>query len=323
MLTGATGLVGSWVLERLLALGADPVCLVRDRTPCARAATGGALDRATVVFGDLTDHDLLVRTLNEYEVRTVVHLGAQTIVGIANRHPLSTFESNVRGTWNLLEACRIVGGLESIVVASSDKAYGHADTLPYSESFPLRGRHPYDVSKSCADLITASYWYTYGLPVTITRCGNFYGGGDLNFNRLVPGTIRSALRGHRPTVRSDGTMRRDYVYVEDAADAYLLLAERAAGDVAVHGEAFNFSNHEPVTVLEVVERILLACGRPDLRPEILGTATNEIPEQYLNAGKARQVLGWSPRVDLDEGLGRTVRWYRSFLANGRSSVVAG
>lgn len=313
LLTGATGLLGGWVLDRLLALGADPVCLVRDEVSRSRAAQSGSLGQATVVRGQLEDYLLLERTLNEYEVQTVLHLGAQTIVTIANRGPLSTFESNIRGTWNLLEACRRVNLADSIVVASSDKAYGEAAGLPYDESFPLRGTHPYDVSKSCADLIATAYHHTYGLPVTIARCGNFYGGGDLNFNRIVPGTVRSALYGERPVVRSDGSLRRDYVYVEDGVHAYLLLAERMTQDRGLHGEAFNFSNEKPKTVLEVVDATLRAAGRPDLDPVVLGQAANEIEHQYLSAGKARQRLGWAPLYTLEDGLQRTVAWYRRFL----------
>jgi CDP-glucose 4,6-dehydratase len=313
LVTGATGLVGGWVLERLLALRADPVCLLRDDVPRSRAARLGDLSRVTVVWGDLVDYPLLERVLNEYEIRSVIHLAAQTIVGTANRNPLSTFETNIRGTWNLLEAIRHTGLVESVVIASSDKAYGDAERLPYDESFPMAGSHPYDVSKSAADLIATAYHRTYRLPVTITRCGNFYGGGDLNFNRIVPGTIRSALRGERPIIRSDGSLRRDYIYVEDAARAYLLLAERTAQDAKLHGEAFNFSNEDPKSVLELVDSILRAAGRTDLEPIIQGRAPNEIKNQFLNSTKAKRVLGWSPLYTLEEGLERTVAWYRVFL----------
>lgn len=324
LVTGATGLLGGWILDRLLALGADPVCLVRDEISRSQAALSGNLGRANVVRGELEDYALLERILNEYEVQTVLHLGAQTIVTIANRAPLSTFESNIRGTWNLLEACRRVNLADSIVIASSDKAYGDAERLPYDESFPLQGAHPYDVSKSCADLIATAYHRTYGLPVTIARCGNFYGGGDLNFNRIVPGTARSAIYGERPIVRSDGSMRRDYVYVEDGAHAYLVLAERVTQDPSIHGQAFNFSNEDPKSVLDMVQAVLRAAARPDLQPVVLAGAPNEIGHQYLSAARARALLGWAPRYTLDEGLRRTVSWYRNFLgASARSGEAAG
>jgi CDP-glucose 4,6-dehydratase len=243
----------------------------------------------------------------------VFHLAAQTIVGVANRNPVSTFESNIGGTWSLLEACRRSPKLGAVVVASSDKAYGDQEQLPYDEETPLEGRHPYDVSKSCADLIARSYAVTYDLPVAITRCGNFYGGGDLNWNRLVPGTIRSVLRGDRPVIRSDGTLIRDYFYVEDGADAYIQLAEALRARPELKGEGFNFSNELQLTVLDVTRRILDRMGSR-LQPVILGEASNEILHQYLSAAKARRVLGWSARYTLEEGLDRTIRWYREWLA---------
>jgi len=310
--TGATGLVGSWLVKRLVEAGADVVCLVRDHVPESELIRSGAWDRVKTVSGDVCNQDLLERALGEYEIRTVFHLAAQTIVGIANRNPVSTFESNIRGTWSLLEACRRSPKVEQIVVASSDKAYGDQPVLPYSEETPLQGRHPYDVSKSCSDLIAHSYAVTFGLPVTITRCGNFYGGGDLNWNRIVPGTIRSLLRGERPVVRSDGSFVRDYFYVEDGAAAYMLLAERMASDPSLAGEAFNFSNESQVSVLDLVESI----GRvmnANLEPVVLNEAPHEIKMQYLSAAKARERLGWSPAFDLESGLRRTVEWYSEFL----------
>jgi CDP-glucose 4,6-dehydratase len=242
----------------------------------------------------------------------VMHLAAQTIVPIANRNPVSTFETNIGGTWSMLEACRRSPKVKQIVYASSDKAYGESDELPYDESTPLRGRHPYDVSKSCGDLIAQSYAASYGLPVAITRCGNFFGGGDLNWNRLVPGTIRAALRGERPTIRSDGTLVRDYFYVEDGSAAYMLLAERLAADAALTGEAFNFSNEAQLTVRQMVERILVLMGMSadfDMRND----ASNEIPNQSLSAERARTELGWRPLFTLDEGLQRTIEWYSQLL----------
>lgn len=312
--TGCTGLLGSWLTERLVERGALVVGLVRDHVPRSRLLRERLIERIDVVTGSVEDHELLVRALNEYEIQTVYHLAAQTIVGTANRSPLSTFETNVRGTWQLLEACRELPLVEQIVVASSDKAYGVHELLPYDESAPLQGCHPYDVSKSCADLIAQSFAVSYDLPVCVTRFGNLFGPGDLNFNRLIPGTIRSVLREERPIVRSDGTLTRDYIYVEDAAEAYLLLAERMHAVQGIAGQPFNFSYERPMDVLAVVTEILRVMERPDLPPVVLGTASNEIPHQYLSARKARERLGWRPRYDFDEGLRKTVEWYRSELA---------
>jgi CDP-glucose 4,6-dehydratase len=312
LVTGATGLVGGWVVRRLLELGADVTCIVRDWVPQSELVTAGMLERTQVVRGDILDQALLERVLGEYEIDTVLHLAAQTIVGIANRNPTSTFESNVAGTWRLLEACRRSPLVRRIVLASSDKAYGEHDTLPYREDARLQALHPYDVSKASADLIAQSYAATYELPVAITRCGNFFGGGDLNWNRIVPGTIRSVLRGQRPVIRSDGNYIRDYFYVEDGAEAYLLLAERMASDPNLRGQAFNFSNETPVSVIDLTGRILRIMGST-LQPEIRSEANHEIREQFLDASKARQALGWSPRFSLDEGLRRTVAWYRGLL----------
>ncbi|HZT05927.1 MAG TPA: NAD-dependent epimerase/dehydratase family protein [Chloroflexota bacterium] len=314
LVTGCTGLLGSWLSERLVSLGANEIGLVRDVVPHSRFYSTGLQDRVAVVRGEVEDRSCLERTLNEYEVQTVFHLAAQTIVGIANRDPISTFEANIRGTWNLLEACRRVSTVRQIVVASSDKAYGGHDVLPYQEDFPLRGRHPYDVSKSCADLIALAYAATYGLPVVVTRCGNFYGGGDLNFNRIVPGTIRSALRGERPIIRSDGTFTRDYIYVEDAATAYIALVEKLADDPSLGGMAFNFSCEQPMSVMDLTLRVLETAGRSDLQPIVLNEASNEIPHQYLDARLAREILGWRPCFTLDDGLARTVEWYRAYFA---------
>jgi CDP-glucose 4,6-dehydratase len=273
------------------------------------------INRVKVVHGDLCDQALLQRILGEYEIDSVFHLAAQTIVGIANRNPISTFESNIQGTWCLLEACRLTPKVRQIVIASSDKAYGDQEQLPYDEQTPLQGQHPYDVSKSCADLIAQTYAASYQLPLVITRCGNFYGGGDLNWNRIVPGTIRSIHRGQSPIIRSDGQFVRDYFYVEDGAAAYTSLAEQLAARRELSGQAFNFSNEIQVTVLELVNRILQIMNS-ELVPEVRNEATNEIRHQYLSAQKARTVLSWSPAFDLNEGLQRTVAWYREYFANG-------
>jgi CDP-glucose 4,6-dehydratase len=315
LVTGATGLLGGWLVRMLDDRGADVVCIVRDWVPQSEIVRSRLIERVKTVRGDVRDRDLLERALGEYEIDTVIHLAAQTIVGIANRNPVSTFETNVLGTWSLLEACRRSPSVRQIVVASSDKAYGDHDVLPYTEEAPLQGRHPYDVSKSCADLIANTYGATYGTPVAITRCGNFYGGGDLNWNRIVPGTIRAVIRDERPIIRSDGQYIRDYFYAEDGALANMLLAERLASDRELGGQAFNFSNEIQVTVIDLVRRILTMMGSA-LEPDIRGEANNEIRHQYLSARKARDVLGWRPQFTLDEGLQRTIGWYREFLSAG-------
>ena len=312
LVTGATGLLGGWLTRRLINRGANVVCLVRDWVPQRELVRQGMLEQVNVVRGDIRERDVLERTLGEYEVETVLHLAAQAIVGIANRNPISTFESNIQGTWNMLEACRRSPNVSAIVVASSDKAYGPHTVLPYGEDMALQGRYPYDVSKSCADLISQAYAITYDLPVAITRCGNFYGGGDLNWNRVVPGTIRSILHGERPVIRSDGQYIRDYFYVEDGAAAYMLLAERLTADRALRGKAFNFSNEIQITVLELVEKILSRMGS-SLTPIVLNQVTHEIRQQSLSAERARQRLHWAPEFSLEEGLDRTIAWYREFF----------
>jgi len=310
--TGGTGLVGSWLVKRLMEAGADIVCLVRDWVPQSEMIRKGWIEQVKVVRGDIRDHDTLERALGEYEIDTVIHLAAQTIVTIANRNPISTFETNIAGTWNLLEACRRSPKLKQIVVASSDKAYGDQEVLPYDEDTPLQGRHPYDVSKSAADLIAYTYAKSFDLPVVITRCGNFYGGGDLNWNRIVPGTIRSILREQSPVIRSDGEYIRDYFYVEDGAAAYMLLAEQLAARPELKGQAYNFSNEIQVSVREIVERILKAMDSK-LSPDIRNEVTNEIRHQYLSAEKARRELRWKPMFTLDESLAKTISWYKDFF----------
>jgi CDP-glucose 4,6-dehydratase len=313
LVTGSTGLLGSWLTRRLVESGADVTCLIRDWMPQSELLRSGTVDQVKIVRGDVCDRATVERTLGEYEISAIFHLAAQTIVGIANRNPVSTFESNIAGTWNVLESCRRSPVVKAVVVASSDKAYGDQQELPYAEDTPLEGRHPYDVSKSCADLIAQAYGVSYSLPVAITRCGNFYGGGDLNWNRIVPGTIRSIIRGERPVIRSDGQFVRDYFYVEDGAAAYMLLAEKLLSDgEAVRGRAFNFSNEMQVTVVELVNRLLesMNCS---LKPDIRNEASNEIRHQYLSAERARNELGWHPLFSLEEGLERTISWYRDFL----------
>jgi CDP-glucose 4,6-dehydratase len=318
--TGATGLLGSWTTRSLVDAGANVTILLRDTVPQSQLVRSGTLDRVNVVRGDLEDYFCVLRTINEYEIETVFHLGAQTIVGTASRSGLSTFESNIKGTWNVLEACRSCSKLvRRVVVASSDKAYGSHASLPYTEDTPLQGRFPYDVSKSCADLLALSYFHTHGLPVGITRCGNLYGGGDLNLSRIVPGTIRSVLRQERPIIRSDGKFVRDYFYVEDAAEAYLHFAQQMER-ADLLGQAFNFGNEKPVTVLELVRAILQQMDAADLEPVILNEASLEIREQFLDCSKARNLLSWRPRYSLEEGLSRTIAWYRDFFLAGNSTL---
>ena len=313
LVTGAAGLVGSWLSESLVAAGARVVGLVRDVDRRSHLFRSGTDQRMVIVTGDLADLTTLERAVVQYKADTVFHLGAQAIVSIAEESPIETFESNVRGTYNLLEACRRhPGTVKRVVVASSDKAYGAQAVLPYTEDMPLEGRHPYEVSKSCADLIARSYFKSYALPVVIARCGNIYGGGDLNWSRLVPDVIRASLRGEAPVLRSDGKYVRDYIYVQDVVSAYEALAT-ASDDRRNHGEAFNFSPERPYTVLEVVAAIQSAVGS-SVEPVILDSAKNEIHSQYLDAGKARKALGWSPGYSLAEGLTETIEWYRSFLA---------
>lgn len=309
--TGCTGLLGSYLVKELIDQGANVTGLVRDQVPRSNLYQGGQFEKMNVVQGALEDMQTIERALGEYEIDTVFHLAAQAIVGVANRHPVSTFEANILGTWNVLEACRRQPLIKRVIVASSDKAYGDQEQLPYDEDMPLNGKHPYDVSKSCADLISHTYYNTYGLPVCITRCGNLYGGGDLNFNRIIPQTIQLVLEGKAPEIRSDGTFIRDYFYIEDAVKAYLLLAEKME-EKGLAGEAFNFSNEIQLTVLELVDKILKAMGS-ELKPCILNQGTHEIKHQYLSAEKARKLLDWKPDYSIDAGLEKTIEWYREFF----------
>ncbi len=310
--TGATGLLGSWMTEELLRRGANVTCLIRDWVPESRLVNSGAVGRVNAVRGELENYDTLARALNEYEIDSVFHLGAQTIVGTALRAPLSTFEANIRGTWNLMEACRVNPKVVRVVVASSDKAYGEQEQLPYTEDAPMQSRYPYDVSKSCSEFVALSYFHTYQTPVAITRCGNLFGGGDLNFNRLIPGTIRSVLRAEAPIIRSDGKFIRDYFYVRDAVDAYLTLAE-SLPDEKFNGQAFNFSTETPVSVLELVNEILKLTGKTHLVPKVMNEASREIQKQYLSCAKAKSMLGWQSKYSLEEGLKEAIAWYQTIL----------
>jgi len=318
--TGATGLLGGFLVRQLLDAGAEVVCLVRDHVPHSALRCSGDLARCIVVHGDVEDQALLERALGEHEIRTVFHLAAQTIVGVANRNPIGTFETNIAGTWRLLEACRRSALVDAIVVASSDKAYGDQAVLPYREDTPLRGLHPYDVSKSCTDLIAATYANTYDLPVAITRCGNFFGGGDLNWNRLVPGVIRDVWRDRSQVIRTDGTYFRDYLYAEDGAAAYLLLATRLRQSAALRGQAFNFSTEQALSTRAFAEQIVRAMGS-SLPLDIRATAAGEIREQRLDATRARTELGWAPLFDLDTALALTISWYAAHLGSSVAPMV--
>ena len=313
LVTGATGIVGSWVTKDLLARGAYVVAFVLDDDPQSEFYRSGAVHQVNVVNGQLEDFRAVERAVVAHEIDTVLHLGAQAIVSVAYRSPLATLETNVRGTWNLLEACRLHADLvKRVVVASSDKAYGEQEQLPYTEEMPLLGRQPYEVSKSCADLISQAYFHTYRLPVAVARCGNIYGGGDLNWSRIVPGTIRSLLRGESPVLRSDGKFIRDYIYVKDVSRAYLRLAE-GLNAPEIRGQSFNFSPGSQVTVLEIVNMIRRLAQREHIQPTILNSAKGEIRNQYLSSAKAERLLHWKPAYDLERGLAETIRWYQDFF----------
>lgn len=314
LVTGATGMVGAWATRNLLDQGAYVVVLVRDADPQSELFRSETVNRTSVVNGRLEDYETVERAVNEHDVDTILHLGAQTIVGTAFRSPMQTLQANVAGTWNVLEASRVHPELvKRVVVASSDKAYGTVDDLPYREDMPLRGVAPYEVSKSCADLVTASYAATYGTPAAVARCGNIYGGGDLNWSRIVPGTIRSLLRGEQPVLRSDGTFVRDYLHVQDVVDAYLVTAQALDGTIAA-GEAFNFSDESPLSVFDIYHAVCEAVVGERVEPHVLSKAQDEIKDQYLDASKARAVLGWSASWSLQRGLQDTVAWYRALLS---------
>ena len=307
--TGCNGFLGSWLTKTLSENGAEVTGLIRDIIPNSYLKLSGTLDKINVVYGGLEDYRTIERALNEHEIQFCFHLGAQAIVSTANRSPISTFEANIKGTWTVLEAARCTKLLEGVIVASSDKAYGIHEKLPYTEDAPLKGSHPYDVSKSCSDLLAQSYFHSYGLPVSITRCGNIYGGGDLNFTRIVPGTIKSVIHNETPVIRSDGKFTRDYIYVSDIVDGYLKIAEnmKKAG-----GEAFNFSNENPVSVIELFDKIIRISGKK-MKPRVLNEAKNEIRDQYLSSKKSVKTLGWKSKYSLEDGLREAFLWYREFF----------
>jgi CDP-glucose 4,6-dehydratase len=310
--------MGSWLLQRLINEGADVTALVRDGAPRSIAVDNGLLRQVATVHGDLQDFNLIRRSLSEYSIDTVFHLAAQPLVGVAKIDPLSTLETNIRGTWNILEAARLCG-VRQVVIASSDKAYGASPDLPYLETHPLQGRYPYDVSKSCADLISTMYATTYSLPVCVMRCANLFGGGDLNFSRTIPGAIQATMKGERFVIRSDGKFVRDFLYVKDAASAYLRVAEGLAADRSLSGEAFNFGLGLRLTVLELTELILKMMGRGDLEPIVQNRASFEIREQYLSDEKARTRLGWAPSYTLADGLEETIDWYKDHFERCETS----
>ena len=315
LVTGPTGIIGSWLVKELLKNGARVTGLIKEADQRSELYRSGDSDSIMSVNGELEDYDLLERVLKDFQIDTVFHLGAQTIVGTAQENPLQTFETNIRGTYNLLEACRI-NSVSRTVVASSDKAYGKQSQLPYTEDMSLSGLQPYEVSKSCTDMLAQSYYHSYELPVAVARCGNVYGGGDLNWSRIVPGTIRSLLKRERPEIRSDGEYVRDYIYVKDVVLAYMRLAEYLEND-HVMGQAFNFGNEIPITVKALVRRIQEVMDCEHIAPEILSKAEGEIPSQYLSSGLARRVLSWAPKFDEETGLSETVDWYSKFLGYGK------
>jgi len=320
--TGSTGLLGPYLIKELLRQDANVFALVRDFVPNSQFFSDGLDKKVNLIVGDLLDTNLLQRVLNEFDINSVFHLGAQAIVGTANRSPISTFRSNIEGSWNLLEAVRLSPWVKKIVVASSDKAYGAQEKLPYMEDAPMQGRHPYDVSKSCTDLLAQSYFHTYKLPVCVTRCGNFFGGGDLHFNRIIPGTIQSVFNGKRPVIRSNGLFVRDYIYVKDVVDAYLTLAQ-SMDDEKIIGQCFNFSTDTPFNVIQLVDLILEQMNSSHLTPIIQNQASNEIPEQHLCSEKAKNILGWQAKWGVKTGLLETIEWYKKFLENkGNNSTLS-
>jgi len=312
LITGCTGLTGSWLSSRLLEYGANVVGLIRDHVPRSQLTYSGIISKISTVNGDICDYELLERILAEYEIDTIFHLAAQTIVSIANRAPLSTFETNIKGTWTLLEAARRNPTVQQILVASTDRVYGDQVSLPYVEDMALFGSHPYDVSKGCADLISLAYVQTFDLPLVITRSTNIYGGGDLNWNRLIPGSMRSVVRGQRPVIRSDGSFRRDYVFVKDVICGYMTAAEKLQAD-SLKGQVFNLGTDQPTSVLDVVKTIIDVSGNPRLDPLILDEENKEVLDKHVDSSKAKELLGWDPQFNLRSGLNLTLDWYRKYL----------
>ncbi len=320
LITGASGFLGGWLVRALVTSGAEVIAVVRDGSPQSMLVRDGWTQRITTVNGDIRDFPLLRRVMCEYSVDTVFHLAAQAIVGVAKLDPIDTLEINVRGSWNVLEAARI-SGVKQVVVASSDKAYGASASLPYREDHPLRGIYPYDVSKSCTDLISSMYAATYDLPVAVARCANLFGGGDLNLSRTIPGAIAAAMNSQRFVIRSDGKFVRDFLYVKDAAASYMLLAEALSTNRSLAGEAFNFGLGLQLTVLEVVDMVFSLMGRKDLEPIIQNIASSEIREQYLATDKAAKLLGWSPGYTMPEALSETIEWYQAHFGDQQTQAA--
>ncbi|MFC1698992.1 GDP-mannose 4,6-dehydratase [Candidatus Omnitrophota bacterium] len=314
--TGCNGFLGSWLAKTLVDRGARVTGLIRDEIHDSFLVSSGSVDKINLVYGVVQDYELIERVLNEHDIDTCFHLAAQAIVEVANRGPLSTFKTNIQGGWNILEAARRCPDVKRIAIASSDKAYGSHNRLPYTEEFNLQGRHPYDASKSCLDILAQMYFHTYGLPLAISRSANIYGPGDLNFSRIIPDTIRALILDQRPIIRSDGKFIRDYIFVQDAVESYLTLAEHLDRK-QIQGQAFNFGNQQPINVLDLVEKIIAISGKQNLKPQILSTAKYEIKEQHLDTKKAQDVLKWRPQYSLDQGLRKTYAWYERYL-NGEA-----
>jgi CDP-glucose 4,6-dehydratase len=315
LITGFEGFLGSNLVKALLerkseVIGLDIKTFRKETILCARN-----YEKMVVYKGSVANRNLIRGILRKHSINTIFHLAAEAIVNRSQENPLNTFKSNIAGTWEVLEAAREHGKVEAIIVASSDKAYGSHKKLPYCEDAPLIANHPYDVSKSCADLITNTYFHTYGLPVAITRCGNIYGPGDFNFSRLIPDALRCLALDKILQIRSDGTFVRDYVYVDDIVAGYIKIAELIKKK-NLSGEAFNLSDEKPITVVKLLREIskFNLCGNK-LRYKIMNTAKYEIKEQYLSAAKARRLLGWKPGYSLEEGLSKTAQWYAEYFSN--------
>lgn len=322
LITGATGFVGTWLAKDLIERGANVIAFVRDEIPNMPLRTMGIYSKlGAVANGDIISYDSVKRVFSEYEIDTCFHLAAQTIVGVANQSPTFTFDINIKGTWNILEAARTSATLKRLVIASTDKVYGEPIKLPITEDHPLLAAYPYDASKACAELLARTYFKTYGLPLAITRCCNIYGGGDLNFSRIVPGTIRSIIFNQNPIIRSDGTPVRDFIYLKDATDAYIVLAENI-GKAGVNGDAFNLGSNAPINMLDLTKKIIQVSGRMQLKPDVQGTKkpNAEIDRQYLSSEKAKRVLGWQPRINLETGLKETIKWYEDYFSSIRSKI---
>lgn len=312
LVTGADGFIGSHVAKELVNKGAEVTTIIRDIKKRSNVDILGLKSKINIIHGDIIDFECCERTINEYGIEFCFHIAAQTIVGIANKSPLSTFESNIKGTWSLLEACRLSKSIKGMIVASSDKAYGQQEKLPYKEGFPLNGYFPYDASKVCTEVLARCYFMSYNLPLAITRNANTYGPADMNFSRIIPDVIIRLIKNEQPVIRSDGTPVRDYMYVKDAVSAYMILAENLHRK-EVTGNAFNFGTNKPISVLELYNKIIKLMGK-NVKPKILGTAKNEIDMQYLDSANARKVLKWEPKYDLDSGLKETIEWYKNFFS---------